>query len=228
TSSTMEKVVELYGFAVSPPTRATMMTCEALGIQYKLNVLNVLVNQHKQPEYLKLNPIASIPTLVDDDYVLFDSHAMSSYLCNAYGKEDKWYPKEPRLRGIVDQRLHFDNGVLGPSFKSVGVPILFGQLPDPSLVLKLKDALLDLDKLLGDGQYIALDWPTIADCHCSVPAMSAELVLPQFLTPRITAWLRRCEKALPGWNKVHDPAVEQMKALFSSVDLSKLMPSSNQ
>lgn len=223
----MAKVVELYGFEVSPPTRATMMTCEALGIEYKLNVLNVLTLDHYKPEYLKLNPIHSIPTMVDGDYVLFDSHAMSAYLCNAYGKDDKWYPKEPRLRGIVDQRLHFDNGVLGPSFKNFGVPVLFGKQPDPSLLTKLKDALLDLDKLLGDSQFIALDWPTIADCHCSVAAMSAELVLPNHITPRVSAWLRRCEKALPGYEKVNGPAVEQMKALFSGSDLQKLITSSN-
>ncbi|KAK3924911.1 Glutathione S-transferase 1, isoform D [Frankliniella fusca] len=223
----MEKVVEIYGFVVSPFTRCTMMTCEAIGVQYKLNVLNVLKKENLQPEYLKLNPIASIPTLVDDDYVLFDSHAMSAYLCNAYAKDDKWYPKEPRLRGTVDQRLYFHNSVIGPAFKNVGKPLLFGQVPDPSLLNELKNALLDLDKLLGDKQFIALDWPTIADCHCSIPAMSAELVLPEFIPPRVSAWLRRCEKALPGYEKVHGPAVEQMKALFSTVDFSKLVASSN-
>ncbi|KAK3911075.1 Glutathione S-transferase 1, isoform D [Frankliniella fusca] len=223
----MGKTVEIYGFIVSPPTRSTMMTCEAIGIDYKLNVLDVTKWEHHEPEYLKLNPIHSIPTLVDDDYVLFDSHAISAYLISAYGKEDKWYPKEPRLRGIVDQRLHFDNGVLMPSFKSVGVPILFGQVPDTSVLTKLKEALLDLDKLLGDSQFIALDWPTIADLHCAVTAMSAEFMLPDFITPRVSAWLRRCEKALPGYEKVNGPAADQLKGAFGSADFKNLVKQSN-
>lgn len=207
--------VELYGFKISPPLRATMMTCEALDVKYKLKFLDVTKWDHHKPEYLKLNPIHSIPTLVDGDYVLFDSHAISCYLANAYGKDDKWYPKEPRLRGVVDQRLHFDNGVLGPALKKMGVPVLFGEKPNPDHIASIKEALEDLDKLLGDSQFIALNWPTIADCHCSAAAISAESLLPDVVPPRVSAWLRRCEEKLPGFQKIHGPALEQMKQAFS-------------
>lgn len=64
--------VTLYGFIGSPPARASMMSCAALGVDYELKVLDVTRMEHHTPEYLKLNPIHSIPTMVDGDFVLFD------------------------------------------------------------------------------------------------------------------------------------------------------------
>lgn len=44
--------------------------------------------------------------------MIWDSHAINGYLVNKYGKDDSLYPREYKKRAIVDQRLHFDNGVL--------------------------------------------------------------------------------------------------------------------
>lgn len=62
-----------------------------------------------------------MPTLVEEDgYVLWDSHAIAGYLIAAYAPDDSLYPKEDiRLRATIDQRLHFDNGVLFTSLVSI-------------------------------------------------------------------------------------------------------------
>lgn len=46
--------VVLYGFIASPPLRSTMMTCEALGVDYRLKVVEAFRREHLQPEYLKV------------------------------------------------------------------------------------------------------------------------------------------------------------------------------
>lgn len=53
-----------------------------------------------------------MPVLDDDGYILTDSHAINAYLVTQYGKNDKLYPKDPKKKGLVDQRLHFDSGTL--------------------------------------------------------------------------------------------------------------------
>lgn len=204
--------VTLYGFMISPPARGSMMSCIALGVDYDLKNLDVTKMEHHSPEYLKLNPIHSIPTLVDGDFVLSDSHAISCYLANKYGKDDKWYPKDFCQRAIVEQMLHFDCSVLAPALKNFGVPILFGRKPDPNAAAKIAEAADFLDKLLGDKNFVALDHPTIADCHCASNALSIQVMLPSILSARVEAWLQRCKTALPGYEKINNPAIEQMLA----------------
>lgn len=61
----------------------------------------------------QLNPQHTIPTLLEEDgFVICDSHAINAYLVNKYAKDDALYPKDYRKRAVVDQRLHFDTGIL--------------------------------------------------------------------------------------------------------------------
>lgn len=60
----------------------------------------------------------------EDGFVLWDSHAIMGYLVEKYGKDDKLYPKDLRKRAIVDQRLHFESGVLFPTHMAIVVGFL--------------------------------------------------------------------------------------------------------
>lgn len=48
----------------------------------------------------------------DDELVIWESRVILTYLTSAYGTDDRLYPKDVRLRALVDQRLHFDLGTL--------------------------------------------------------------------------------------------------------------------
>ncbi|KAL3287371.1 hypothetical protein HHI36_001845 [Cryptolaemus montrouzieri] len=70
-------------------------------------------------EYLKINPQHTVPTLVDGDFILWDSHAIGTYLADTYGKNDSFYPKDLRRRALVDQRLNFDCGTMYPRIRAI-------------------------------------------------------------------------------------------------------------
>lgn len=72
-----------------------------------------------------MNPQHCVPTLNDDGFCLWESRAICAYLVNKYGKDDSLYPKDPKVRGMVDQRLYFDAGTLYARFADYFVSIVF-------------------------------------------------------------------------------------------------------
>lgn len=63
-------------------------------------------------ELMKLNPEHTFPTLNDYGVYIWNSHVIVTYLVGKYGKDDSLYPKDLVLRAKIDERLHFDNGML--------------------------------------------------------------------------------------------------------------------
>lgn len=88
------------------------MLAKALGVQLNLKALNLQAKEHLTPEFLKLNPQHTIPTLVDNNFAIWESRAILGYLVEKYAKNDSLYPKDPQKRAVVNQRLYFDMGTL--------------------------------------------------------------------------------------------------------------------
>jgi len=57
---------------------------EELGIDFQLKLLDRSVKEHKSPDYMRLNPFGRIPTLVDGDFVLFESAAICLHLVDSH------------------------------------------------------------------------------------------------------------------------------------------------
>jgi len=60
-------------------TRVTWVLEEA-GVDYEFMVVDLSKGEHKKPEYLKVNPYAKVPDLVDGELVLSESAAICTYI----------------------------------------------------------------------------------------------------------------------------------------------------
>ncbi|KAK9709189.1 Glutathione S-transferase, N-terminal domain [Popillia japonica] len=107
-----EMAPTLYSTDLSPPCRAVLLVGKALGLYLNVQECNLWAGEHTTPEYLKLNPQHTVPTLVDGDVVITNSHAITIYLVEKYGKNDLLYPKDLVRRPLVNQRLFFDEGTM--------------------------------------------------------------------------------------------------------------------
>lgn len=47
--------VEIHGMGLSAPCRIVYMTCEALGIEYKMVECNLMKEDHMKPEFLAVS-----------------------------------------------------------------------------------------------------------------------------------------------------------------------------
>merc|ERR1719370_636707 len=93
---------------LSGPCRGPMLTAKALGLELNLKKLDLFAGEHRKPEFVAINPQHVVPTLVDGDFTLWESRAISAYLVNKYGKDDSLYPKDPKTRAMIDRLLYFD------------------------------------------------------------------------------------------------------------------------
>jgi len=53
--------------------------------------------------------------------LFFLSHAIAGYLVRSYAADDSLYPQDPKQKGIVDQRLYFEAGILFPRIRAICV-----------------------------------------------------------------------------------------------------------
>ena len=51
-----------------------------------------------------------------DKFVVSESVAIATYVANAYDKKGELYPKDPKVRGRVEQVIYFNEGVFFAAF----------------------------------------------------------------------------------------------------------------
>ncbi|KAJ0172117.1 hypothetical protein K1T71_012090 [Dendrolimus kikuchii] len=203
-------VLTLYKLDASPPVRAVFMTIEALNIPDVEYVdVNLLEGAHLNEEYLKMNPQHTVPVLKDDDFAIWDSHAIAIYLISKFGQDDALYPSDIKKRAIVDQRLHFDSGILFPAVRSTVEPVIFwGEKSlKPENLNKITKAYEFSERFLT-SQWMAGDDFTVADICCVASISSLNVIFPidADMYPNLSDWLNRCSQ-LEIYKKGNEPGV---------------------
>ena len=47
--------------------------------------------------------------LQERDFILSESKAIAAYIAAKYDKSGRLYPRDPEVRGVIDQRIHFND-----------------------------------------------------------------------------------------------------------------------
>ncbi|CAG0905461.1 unnamed protein product [Darwinula stevensoni] len=108
--------IDLYYVLPSPPCRSVMLLAKDLGVELNLKPTSPMSGATRTPEFLKMNPQHTIPTMNDGGFCLWESRAILRYLNKKYSKTDKLYPKDAKGSGLVDQRLDFDISTFSPAY----------------------------------------------------------------------------------------------------------------
>ena len=78
-------MIKLYHASMTRSVRIVWLL-EELGVPYELVKLDFLGGDLQRPEYLARNPLGKVPTLEDGDVRIFESGAITEYLCEKYDK----------------------------------------------------------------------------------------------------------------------------------------------
>ncbi|KAH8306293.1 hypothetical protein KR018_006375 [Drosophila ironensis] len=196
--------MDLYNMAGSPSTRAIMMTAKAVGVEYNSKNLNTFTGEQLNPEFVKINPQHTIPTLVDNGFVIWESRAIVVYLVEQYGEPNSpLYPDDPQKRALINQRLYFDMGTLYEAFAKYYFPLLrTGKPGSDEALAKLNTAFELLNTFLEGQEYVAGSELTVADIVILATVSTTEMVDFDFSKyPNVGRWYKNAQKVTPGWNE---------------------------
>lgn len=122
------------------------------------------MNEHMDPNYLKLNPTHTVPVLEDNGLVLIDSQAIAIYLVEQYGAKSNLFGNSVKERALITQRLFF-NSTLFDEVKHLLAPIIYEDVHkyDEKTLAKIYEMLGFLEIFLKETSYVAGTFVTIAD-----------------------------------------------------------------
>jgi len=174
--------MKLYYFPPSPFARKPRIAAQMLGIQLETQKVDVLAGEGQTPEFLKLNPQGKVPTLVDGDFVLWESNAIVQYLASKAGPSALW-PEDPRTRGDIARWQFWESTSLAPAcvifvWENLLKEILNLGAPDPVELKKGEERFHRCAKLL-DGHLAQHPWlvgdtMTLADVSLAPVLMYSE------------------------------------------------------
>ncbi|KAK9874737.1 hypothetical protein WA026_005550 [Henosepilachna vigintioctopunctata] len=195
--------IDFYYTPGSAPCRAVLLAAKAVGVKLNLKEINLMKGEHLTPEYKKINPQHTVPALVDDGLLLSESRAIITYLVSQYGKDDSLYPKDPKKRAVVDQRLYFDASTLYARYADLYYPLYFAGVPLDSLKAdKLRDAYQVLNNFLANSKYAAGDHLTVADISLLASISTAEISGFNILDyENVAKWYDTVKATVPGYDE---------------------------
>ena len=99
--------IKLYFDLFSQPSRAVLAFCKLAKIPHE--VIEVRLNKKEQfsPKFITVNPLAKLPTIDDEGFILTESHAIMTFLARKYQAEEPFYPIDIYKRATVDSYLHW-------------------------------------------------------------------------------------------------------------------------
>ncbi len=160
----------IWGRANSVNVQKVLWCLRELDLGYDRIDAGLHFGKNNEPPYLAMNPNGRVPTLVDGDFVLWESNSVMRYLCIAYGNGIRRSIRRSRkVRAGVDRWLDWTLSTLQP----VDRPVFWALVRTPpekrDMVAIQKDADAEavvwrvVEAQLATRRFIEGDQFTIAD-----------------------------------------------------------------
>ena len=157
-------MLKVLGRRSSNNVQKVLWLLEELGVEFFQEDYGGPFGNTQTPEYRTLNPNATVPTLIDESFSLWESNAILRYLAAKHGSG--LYPTNLQQRAHVDKWLDWQLGTLSPTFRPLYVDIVRNGHRRSEVELRAQAArnlFAQLNHVLSVQTYIAGDALTLAD-----------------------------------------------------------------
>jgi glutathione S-transferase len=199
--------MKLYELPMSPNARKVVAVLHHLNLDCERETVDLSKGEQMRPDFLKLNPNHMIPTLVDGDFVLWESNAIMQYLCSKV-PNNSLMPNDPRLQVDINRWLFWQVGHWGRAcgvfiFERVIKKLFMSAEADPQELAKGEEAFHRFAAVL-EGHLKGRDWlvgnsVTLADFAVGSFLDLAEMAqFPMTAYKEIPRWYGNLQQ-LPAW-----------------------------
>jgi glutathione S-transferase len=161
--------LKIWGRANSVNVQKVLWCLRELDLTYERIDAGMAFGKNTEPDYLAMNPNGRVPTLVDGDFVLWESNSVMRYLVTAYGKGSTIYPQAPKRRASVDRWLDWTLSTMQPVDRPVFWALVRTPIEKRDMVAIQKDVDAEavqwriVDNEVATRRFIEGDDFTIAD-----------------------------------------------------------------
>jgi glutathione S-transferase len=106
--------VLLYSFTITPNNRKVEAFIRHFDLPVEIHHVNFRLRETQSEEFLAINPMGKVPVLVDDDFKLWESNAILTYLAQTF-PDTHAMPTDLRGRADVHRWLHWQSCHLAPA-----------------------------------------------------------------------------------------------------------------
>lgn len=138
---------------------------EEVGQPYRLEIVDLQKSEQKAPEFLKLNPMGKVPTLVHRGVVITEGAAICAYLADAFPQAGLAPAANDPARGTYFRWLFFAAACIEPALTD---RMFSRPLPDRPGALgygSYSDVLNALEKAVSPGPFILGEKFSAADVY---------------------------------------------------------------
>ena len=197
---TQQQII-LHGVKLSGHSHRAELMLNLLGLPYEFRAVDLAAGKQNRPEFLRLNPFATVPVIEDGEVVVADSVAILVYLALKYDTARNWLPADPPQAAQVQRWLSVAQGEVFNGPCKARLVKRFGAPFDYDAAVGVAERLLViLDAHCAADDFFTGASPTLADVALySYLAKAPEggVALDKF--ENLRRWLRRVE-ALPGFS----------------------------
>ena len=190
-------MLRILGSKHSSNTQTVLWCCAELGLPYELSGRGGPFGGHKEPAYLALNPNGLVPTIVDGDFVLWESNAIVRYLAAEHGA-GRLSPADAGDRAPAEMWMDWQQSTLRPAIRPLFVARArqADRQPDATAIEAARsrgeDALAILDEALADRDYVAGPRFTMGDIPAGILVYRwYTMDIPRQPHPNVEAWYLR-------------------------------------
>jgi len=161
-------MLKILGRKNSSNVQKVLWCCTELGLAFEREDYGGPFGKTKEEPYLTLNPNSVVPTVIDDDLVLWESNTIIRYLAAKHGA-GTLFPTDLGTRALGDRWMDWQLSVANKFMPTLFMGLI--RTPpeerDNDAIAAARDSLAKtmaiLDRYLGETEYVAGDDFTVGD-----------------------------------------------------------------